>query len=175
MSFQARVLLLVSLLLAITVLATAVALTWAALRAIWEDEVADTVMIARVLVHSVEFAEREQQGLARLLDSLVDGEDILAIQVIDAHGQRLAASTIPGLQINMEVTEADLRAVLDQGHTISYLDGTILKVITPDDFLDEAQAGNYKTCKARRTRSAQERIQAMFKERVTYRWRSGNV
>lgn len=77
---------------------------------------------------------RQQVGLARLVDELVKGGNIIAINVVDSNFVTLAYSADPGLEASMEIGEADqsrLQTVVSQGRTESYTDGPILKVMAP--------------------------------------------
>ena len=76
----------------------------------------------------------QQVGLARLVDELVKGGNVIAINVVDSNFVTLAYSADPGLEASMEIGEADqsrLQTVVSQGRTESYTDGPILKVMAP--------------------------------------------
>jgi HAMP domain-containing protein len=75
---------------------------------------------------------RQQVGLKRLVDELVAGKVVVAIGVVDDRFVTLAFSAAPG--VREELSESDktrLRAVVAEGRTLSYLDGTVLKVMAP--------------------------------------------
>ncbi|HEY9648225.1 MAG TPA: PAS domain S-box protein, partial [Chroococcidiopsis sp.] len=82
------------------------------------------------------FQRLEQQiGLVRLVNELIDGQEVVAIRIVDRNMTSLArgvTSGASGIQSLSNSTDmANLRAAIAQGTTMSYLDGDLLKVIVP--------------------------------------------
>lgn len=77
---------------------------------------------------------RQQIGLVRLVNELIDGETILAIRIVDKNLSNLARGITSGSGIqSLDNSEdsANLRTVIKTGETKSYLDDSFLKVIVP--------------------------------------------
>jgi PAS domain S-box-containing protein len=78
---------------------------------------------------------REKIGLVRLVNELIDGEDVVAIRIVDRKMVNLARNVTSGASgaesLNDPKTIANLQRVLSSGKTISYLDNNLLKVIVP--------------------------------------------
>ncbi|MBE9182565.1 response regulator [Oculatella sp. LEGE 06141] len=78
---------------------------------------------------------QQQIGLVRLVNELIDGKIIVAIRIVDRDRVNLARNVTSGFSgtesINSQTDVDNLQTVLDQGHTVSYLDGSLLKVIAP--------------------------------------------
>ena len=77
---------------------------------------------------------RQQTGLVRLNDELVNQGNLDAIRVVDTNLATLGFSARTREAVSQPFSEADasrLREVIAQGHTSSYLDGPTLKVMAP--------------------------------------------
>jgi PAS domain S-box-containing protein len=78
---------------------------------------------------------QQQIGLVRLVNELVDGKVIVAIRIVDRDRVNLARQVTSGFSgtesLNNKTDAANLQTVLNQGQTLSYLDGSLLKVIAP--------------------------------------------
>jgi PAS domain S-box-containing protein len=91
--------------------------------------------------------ERLQQeiGLVRLVNELIDGKDIVAIRIVNRQMVNLARNVTAGLPGTQSLDNpndvANLQHVLSTGKTLSYLDGSILKMIVPIPDSDNKIAG----------------------------------
>lgn len=77
---------------------------------------------------------RAQVGLSRLVDELVAGGNVHAIQIVDRNIVTVAYSAVPGLHLSPALIETDasfLRTVITDKRTVSYLDGISFKVMVP--------------------------------------------
>lgn len=77
---------------------------------------------------------RRRTGLARMVDELVAGGNVLAIDVVDGNIARLAHSAAPGRAGAPHLSESDvsrLRMVVSEGRTVSFFDAPTLKVMAP--------------------------------------------
>ena len=77
---------------------------------------------------------KDKVGLARLVEELVTGRNVIAMRVVDKTIVTLVYSAVPGEHIPLELTEDDkaqLREVISEGQTRSYLDGAVLKIMAP--------------------------------------------
>jgi methyl-accepting chemotaxis protein len=77
---------------------------------------------------------KQQVGLIRLIDDLVRGGNVVAIQIVDAHLATLAAGAAPGRSVPGDVDESGARSLWEatrEGRTVSHLEGDLLKVMTP--------------------------------------------
>jgi hypothetical protein len=77
---------------------------------------------------------RQQVGLPRLVDELVAGGNVNAINVVDNQVTTIAYSVAPGLDSDLELGERDLanlETAIEQRRTTSYLEGLSLRVVTP--------------------------------------------
>jgi PAS domain S-box-containing protein len=82
---------------------------------------------------------RDKVGLVRLVNELIDGQDIVAIRIVDRNMVNLARGVTSGISgaesLDDPEVVANLKTVLNTGQIVSYLDGSLLKVIVPT--LDE--------------------------------------
>jgi PAS domain S-box-containing protein len=78
---------------------------------------------------------RQQVGLIRLVNELMDGKTIVAVRIVDQNLVNLARSVSAGsggiTSLDNPVDIANLQWAIAQNKTISYMDGSILKVIVP--------------------------------------------
>jgi hypothetical protein len=77
---------------------------------------------------------RDQVGLARLIQDLVAGGNVAALQVVDRNLVTLAYSAVPGLEAGDALSAADTASIdraIDSGETSSRLEGDVLTVIAP--------------------------------------------
>lgn len=84
---------------------------------------------------------RQQVGLVRLVNELVDGRTIVAVRIVDRDLVNLARSVSAGVggiaSLDHSMDAVNLRRAIDQNQTISYMDEALLKVIVP--VLDEQE------------------------------------
>ena len=78
---------------------------------------------------------RQQVGLVRLANELIDGKSIVAIRIVDRNLTNKARGVASGLSGVASLDNADddtqLKQVLLAGETHSYQDGNLLKVVAP--------------------------------------------
>lgn len=77
---------------------------------------------------------RQQVGLPKLVDELVAGGNVNAINVVDNQVTTIAYSVAPGLDSGLELGERDLAnlgTAIEQQRTTSYLEGLSLRVVAP--------------------------------------------
>jgi PAS domain S-box-containing protein len=78
---------------------------------------------------------QQQVGVVRLVNELIDGDTIVAIRIVDRNLVNLARSVTSGQRdtqsLNKQRDVENLRTVIEQNQTMSYLDGNLLKVIVP--------------------------------------------
>jgi PAS domain S-box-containing protein len=77
---------------------------------------------------------QREMGLARLVDGLVRGADVVAIRIVDDHLATLAAGAAPGHTVAGLVGDGEARSLWEatrEGRTVSRLEGDLLKVMTP--------------------------------------------
>jgi hypothetical protein len=77
---------------------------------------------------------RQQVGLPKLVDELVAGGNVNAINVVDNQVTTIAYSVAPGLDSGLELGERDLanlETAIEQQRTTSYLEGLSLRVVAP--------------------------------------------
>jgi PAS domain S-box-containing protein len=78
---------------------------------------------------------RQQVGLVRLVNELMDGQTIVAVRIVDQNLVNLARSVSAGAggitSLDNPMDIANLKRAIEQNQTISYIDGSILKVIVP--------------------------------------------
>lgn len=78
---------------------------------------------------------RQQIGLVRLVNELVDGKTIVAVRIVDRNLVNLARSVAAGTSditsLDQPTDIANLKLAITQDQTISYIDGALLKVIVP--------------------------------------------
>jgi methyl-accepting chemotaxis protein len=77
---------------------------------------------------------REEVGLPDLVDELVAGGKVVAVQVLDPGLTTLAYSAVPGENASPDLSETDrsyLQTMVTEHRTTSYLDGPIFKVMAP--------------------------------------------
>ncbi len=78
---------------------------------------------------------RQQVGLVRLANELIDGENIVAIRIVDRNLNNKARSLTSGLSgvssLDNAKDDAQLKQALTVGETHSYQDGNLIKVIAP--------------------------------------------
>jgi PAS domain S-box-containing protein len=90
---------------------------------------------------------RQQIGLVRLVNELVDGKFIVAIRIVDRNLVNLARSVTAGTSgiTSLENSKdiANLQIVMSNGKTMSYRNGSLIKVIAP--ILDEQNQVNGAT------------------------------
>lgn len=73
-------------------------------------------------------------GLSRLVEDLVAGRNVIAMRVVDKTIVTLVYSAVPGQSAPPELGEeekAELREVIDEGQTRSFLHGDVLTVMAP--------------------------------------------
>jgi len=95
----------------------------------------DKPRIVQVGYHA-EFLEalRNKVGVARLVEDLVAGKNVIAMRVVDRTPLTLVHSAVPGQSGPAELDEeekAQLREVISDGHTRSHLRGSVLTVMAP--------------------------------------------
>jgi PAS domain S-box-containing protein len=77
----------------------------------------------------------QQVGLVRLVNELMDGKNVVAVRIVDQNMLNLARNVSSGASgaasLNDERDLDSLRMVLDNGETLSYQTGELLKVIVP--------------------------------------------
>jgi len=82
---------------------------------------------------------RQQVGLVRLVNELVDGKTIVAVRIVDRSLANRARGVSSGFRgtasLDNPMDIANLRMAIDHSQTLSYMDGSLLKVIVP--VLDE--------------------------------------
>jgi len=105
LTLQARIILLITLLLAVTVLATTAALTWTARESLLAQTEADGMLIARLLARSAEFADRVPRDVEKAIGEQMVVEASIAARLVAV----AEASGLSPDQIN-----AHLQAVTDQ-------------------------------------------------------------
>jgi len=86
--------------------------------------------------HSAEVLNRirQQIGLERLANELVDGQLVVGIRILDRslnNQARSVTSGHAGIASISELERAKLRTVIAQNQTLSYIDGSLLKVMVP--------------------------------------------
>jgi len=86
--------------------------------------------------YNAQFLEhlRDKIGLHRLVEDLVAGRNVIAMRVVDRTIVTLVYSAVPGQPMAPELSEDDkvqLRGVISDGQTRSYLDGAVLKIMAP--------------------------------------------
>ena len=78
---------------------------------------------------------RQRIGLVRLVNELVDGKTIVAVRIVDQDLRNLARSVSAGVSgiatLDNPMDIANLKLGIEQEKTISYIDGSLLKVIVP--------------------------------------------
>jgi methyl-accepting chemotaxis protein len=77
---------------------------------------------------------KQQAGLTRLVDELVGGGNVVAIQIVDAHLATLASAVAPGRAVPGVGDDSGARSLWEatrDGRTVSDLEGDLLKVMTP--------------------------------------------
>ncbi len=130
MTLQTRALLMVTLLLAVAVLATAAVLTWTARQSLLDQVRADGIVIARLLARGVEFADQATYDV----DELVSGENVNAIWIVDTNFVTLAHGAAPGLDVQENLGAKDaahLVTTLNRGRSIGWQHGSMLKAAAP--------------------------------------------
>jgi methyl-accepting chemotaxis protein len=73
-------------------------------------------------------------GLIRLVDELVGGGNVVAIRIVDSRLATLASGVAPGRSVPGIVGDREARSLWEatrEGHTVSHLEGDLLKVMTP--------------------------------------------
>jgi HAMP domain-containing protein len=111
--------------------------------------------------YRAEFLERLRNkiGLSRLVEDLVAGRNVIAMRVVDKTIVTLVYSAVPGQSVPPELGEeekAELREVIDEGQTRSFLHGDVLTVMAPimGDRGDRALAATVVRLPADRLREA---------------------
>src|SRR5436309_3354636 len=77
---------------------------------------------------------RNRVGMGRLVEELVTGRNVIAMRVVDQTIVTLVYSAVPGEDIPQELSEdekTELREVMSERQTRSYLDGSVLKIMAP--------------------------------------------
>jgi len=77
---------------------------------------------------------RNRVGMGRLVEELVTGRNVIAMRVVDHTIVTLVYSAVPGEDIPQELSEdekTELREVMSERQTRSYLDGSVLKIMAP--------------------------------------------
>lgn len=78
---------------------------------------------------------RQRIGLSRLTSELIQSDSIVAVRIVDTDLENLARSVkagVPGVaSLNNPNDIANVRRVLAQGDPMSYLEGSLFKVIVP--------------------------------------------
>src|SRR5437867_1338305 len=77
---------------------------------------------------------RNRVGMGRLVEELVTGRNVIAMRVVDYTIVALVYSAVPGEDIPQELSEdekTELREVMSERQTRSYLDGSVLKIMAP--------------------------------------------
>jgi HAMP domain-containing protein len=86
--------------------------------------------------YAAQFLERLRTavGLPDLVDELVAGDKVTAIRILDPELVSLAYSALPGGAAGMDLSETDrshLQTAIAEQRTITYMDGSSLKVVAP--------------------------------------------
>jgi hypothetical protein len=95
----------------------------------------DKPRIVQVGYHA-EFLQalRNKVGVARLVEDLVAGKNVIAMRVVDRATLTLVYSAVPGQAVPAELDEvekAQLREVIRDGQTRSHLRGSVLTIMAP--------------------------------------------
>lgn len=160
MKLRVRILLLVTSLLAGTVMATTIVIALGARQAILQQTEANGILVAQFLARMTRFADRvpqvvdqalgeqqlaeeeailqqlqQQTGLVRLVNELVDGKTIVAVRIVDRNLVNLARGVTSGVSGTASLSDArdiaSLKQAIEQNQTISYIDRSLVKVIVP--------------------------------------------
>ncbi len=88
---------------------------------------------------------RQQIGLARLTNELIQSDSIVAVRIVNADLENQARSVQSGIEgiasLDNPKDIANVRTVLAQGESLSYLDGSLFKVIVPITDVDDQVTG----------------------------------